>query len=255
MALQYRTKGLIFNKKDRMESDRIFSAFTEDFGKIEVVGKAIRKISSKLKQNIEMFSLSEIEFVQGKNRKTLTDAVISRKFKSLSSDPDKFEIANRISKIIDEFIKGEEKDESIWNFITDIFKKLDDCNFKSHKYYIVYYYFLWNFVSVLGHKPEIYNCSLCGQKLNPYGIYFSNKNGGTICKSCNNLEESGVKVKSDTIKILRLILNREWQTLLKIKTEDFLKSSLKDISSSYYSYLLSVYGSDLRQTNQTDIIR
>jgi len=47
MFLKYRTQGLIFKKEERGEADQLFTVFTRDFGKLEVLGKAIRKISSK----------------------------------------------------------------------------------------------------------------------------------------------------------------------------------------------------------------
>ena len=60
MAVHYKTKGFILKKEDRLESDRIFTVFTYDFGRIEIFGKAIRRIASKLKGGIDIFSLSEI---------------------------------------------------------------------------------------------------------------------------------------------------------------------------------------------------
>ena len=76
MALQYKTKGFIYKKRNRGETDRIFTIFTYDFGKIDVWGRAIRKIDSKLKSGIDIFYLSYIEFVQGK-KKTLLNTLIS----------------------------------------------------------------------------------------------------------------------------------------------------------------------------------
>ena len=81
MTLRYKTEGFVFKKEDNLDSNRIFSIFTKDFGKVEVLGRGIRKINSKLKGGIGLFSLSDIEFVQGKIRKTLTDAVFLEKFK------------------------------------------------------------------------------------------------------------------------------------------------------------------------------
>src|SRR3990167_7638334 len=107
MTTSYRTAGFVFKKDDRFESDRNFSVFTKDFGRVEVLGKSIRKIASKLRGGIEIFSLSEIEFVQGKNRKTLTDAVLDKKFNNIYT-PVKLDISYKISGLVDNFIKGEE---------------------------------------------------------------------------------------------------------------------------------------------------
>ena len=83
MFVHYRTKGFVLKKECREEADQLFTLFTKDFGKLEVLGKAIRKISSKLRANIEVFYLTEVEFIQGKNQKILTDAILIEKFKNL----------------------------------------------------------------------------------------------------------------------------------------------------------------------------
>src|SRR3989344_2721101 len=174
MVVHYRTIGFVFKREDRIESDRIFTVFTYDFGRIEIFAKAIRKIASKLKGGIEIFSLSEIEFIQGKNRKTLTDANLIEKFNNIIEVPEKIEIFNKISDMLDSFIKGQEPDEKIWSLIMDFSEKLNNTDLTVNNQQLLYYYFVWNFISILGYSPELSRCAICNQKLNPYNLYFSN---------------------------------------------------------------------------------
>lgn len=255
MTVHYKTQGFIFKKEDRLEADRVFSIFTKDFGRIEVLGKAIRKITSKLRGGIEIFSFSEIEFIQGKNRKTLTDASFIEKFENIYEIPEKFWVANKISNLVDDFIRGEEKDYRVSNLLRDIFIKLGNHLLPTVYYSLIYYYFFWNFISDLGYKPELLKCAVCQQKLNPFNLHFSNKNGGIICADCSAIEipqksrdrnsfiieKDILSVKPDTIKILRLILEKDWDTLSRLKLESVTEDSLKEISNNYYNYLLSNY--------------
>lgn len=240
MTTRYRTKSLVFKRDDRHESDRKFAIFTKDFGRLEVVAKAIRKIKSKLRGGIDIFYLSEIEFIQGKSYKTLTDAVKIERFNNITQDIEKLKIACKISEVLDNFIKGQEKDENIWNLIIETFKRLDNNNLKiGNKLSIIYYYFLWNFYSLLGYQPEVQKCIVCQGKLNPYAIYFSNKEGGIVCGSCSKQYNVSQKINSDIAKILRLILKKDWQTVSRLKIEGNSPKLLKEISDSYHSYILS----------------
>ncbi len=238
MSVNYRTRGFVFKKEDRLESDRVFTVFTHDFGKVEVFAKAIRKIASKLKGGIEIFSLSEIEFIQGKNRKTLIDAILIEKFNNIIEVPEKIEIINKISGMLDSFIKGQEPDENIWNLIIDFSEKLNNTKLSVNNQPLVYYYFIWNFISVLGYEPELSKCAVCSQKLNPYNLYFSNKEGGVICGLCFQSNKNAKKINSDMIKTLRLILKKDWQTLCKLKIDLYSQKLLKEISEDYYHYLM-----------------
>jgi DNA repair protein RecO (recombination protein O) len=183
--------------------------------------------------------MSEIEFIQGKNRKTLTDAAIIEKFDNIPQDLGKFEIANSVADIFDNFIKGQEKDGDVFNLLREIFFKLNDKNLNDGKYEAIYYYFLWNFLALLGYLPEVEKCNVCRGKLNPYSVYFSNKSGGIICGKCLGHDNAAEKISSDIVKILRLIFKKEWQILSKLKTEPSSQKLLKEVSNNYYSYILS----------------
>ena len=238
MAVHYRTKGFILKKTDRKESDRIFSIFTYDFGRLEITGKAIRKINSKLKSGIDIFYLSDIKFIRGKNNKTLTDASIIKRNDNIICDFEKLKIAYRIANILDDFIKGQEKDHKIWDLVEEIFEKLNSRQFKVNNRQLIYYCFFWNLLSVLGYRPELQKCADCHDKLNPYNIYFSDKEGGIICNKCLQKDNNAKKINSDVAKILRLFLKKDWQTISKLKVEPFSQGLLKAISNNYSQFIM-----------------
>jgi len=250
MTSHYRTRGFIFKKEDRLEADRIFSIFSEDFGRIEVIGRAIRKINSKLKSGLDIFSLSEVEFIEGKNKKTLTDALFIERFRNICQSQESFETAEKISSLVDIFVKGEEKDSELFRLLDDVFYKLNNQQFYSlnsssskriSSFQMLYFYFFWNFVSKLGYGPELLNCPLCRQKLNPDKLYFSSSDGGVICGKCYPLKNGFIEIKADLVKILRLILNGDWNTISRLKIENNVMKLLEEVLENYNNYLSSYY--------------
>lgn len=240
MATHYKTQAIVFRKNDRNESDRVFSVFTDDFGRLDIFAKAIRKPASKLRSGIDFLSLSDVEFIQGKNRKTLTDAVAIEKFKNIANDPKKFSIACGIGEILDNLIRGEEKHKDIFDLISEVFRKLDN-DLKSQKSAMAYYYFLWNVLSLLGHAPHVHKCNSCQLAINQRNIYFSNKSGGVVCESCLGREDGAEKINDDVVKILRLIFKKDWDTLFRLNIGDESKKLFAKTSKNYYSYILSSY--------------
>ncbi len=234
MTVHYKTQGFIFKKEDRVEADRIFSFFTKDFGRLEIFGKSIRKIASKLRGGVELFYVCDIEFIQGKHKKTLTDAVIIKKFSNIEKNPEKLEVAYRICDVVNNFILGQEKDEKILDLLVESFEKLND----TPHCLLMYYYFFWNFVSLLGYAPQLSKCAACAKTLQPEHIYFSNKEGGVVCSNCFTVKKEGVKITQDLVKVLRLIAKKDWDILSKLKVQKSLQKLLKEISENYYLYLL-----------------
>lgn len=255
MTVHYRTQGFIFKKKDIFEADRVFSVFTSEFGKLEIIARAIRKITSKLRGGIEIFSLSEIEFIQGKNRKTLTDTVSIEKFNNIIQDPIRLKIGYQVSEVLDNFINGQEKDEDIFVLLNETFNKLNNHKLRAFTIQLIYYYFLWNFLSRIGYHPEIQKCVVCRLKLNPYSLYFSNKDGGIICENCLNFDievkktdhKYCRKINPDIVKILRLILKKDWKILSKLKIDTFSQDLFKEISDNYYYHILSSHSCNLTE--------
>ena len=247
MTTHYRTEGFIFKKTERGEADFLFTIFTKDFGKIEVLGKGIRKISSKLRAGAQLFYFSEIEFVQGKIYKTLTDAILIDRFKNIRENLKKLELVYRITEIFDDLVKEEEKDLELWEFLKDLFDKMNNLKTSPISYQIVYQYFAWNLLSVLGYRPEIYNCAICQKKLIPEKLYFSAKDGGIICYSCYKKEKNEKadsdelvirEISPDLVKILRMILEKKWEFILKLKIKPSYQTLLKVILKDFLFCIL-----------------
>ena len=229
MFNHYRTSGFIFKKKDRGEANRIFTVYTKDFGKLDLLARAERKITSKLRGGLELFYFSELEFIQGKHYKTLVDAVLIDGFKDLKKDLKTLNVLSKISEVLDSLIKEADPDEKIWDLLIEVFKKL-----KAEKPEIVYYYFFWNFISILGYRPELYNCSLCQKKLSPKDIYFNDREAGLACGRCEKPAASTKSINPDAIKIIRIILKKDWPTIKKLKIKKEEMESLKNISQYYF---------------------
>jgi len=206
MSTLYRTKGYVLKKNDLREADQFFTVYTKDFGKIAVLGRAIRKIKSKLRSGIDLFYFSEIEFIQGKVYKTLTNAVVIEK--PDKNNLDKMKSFNNITEFLN-FLVHEEKDINIWNLLEECLSKLDKD--------IIYYYFAWNLASVMGYEIDLNNCAVCQKKLKPENFNFSLDQHGIVCAQCFDRAEEKQEISVNTVKILRLFLEKNWQIISRIK--------------------------------------
>lgn len=238
MAVHYRTQGYILKKTDLREADQLFTIYTKDYGKIDVLGRAIRKIKSKLRCGIELFYFSEIEFIQGKAYKTLTDAVLINKFKDIRGDLEKTKIACRIVESLDQLIKAPEPDEKIWELLNDVFAKLCDKPGLS-PISLAYHYFLWNCLSILGYQIDLYNCVACEKNLIPLKLYFSCEHSGIMCAGCFDKSKDRIDISPETVKIIRLLLEGNWDILSRLKIKDLHKKELEKISERYLISLTS----------------
>ncbi|PIR01607.1 MAG: DNA repair protein RecO [Candidatus Nealsonbacteria bacterium CG_4_9_14_0_2_um_filter_37_38] len=237
MFVHYQTKGFVLKKIDRGEADQIFTVFTKDFGKLNFLAKAVRKIKSKLRGGLKLFSLSQLKFIQGKTHKTLTDTETCQSFDGVSKSLIKLKVAHKIAEVLDNLIKEKEEDRKIWSLLNETFKELNNCLPVTNYCLLIYYYFFWNLINLIGYRPSVYNCAICQAKLIPEPLYFNSAEGGVICRGCFRKTKSGMSIDSDLVKILRIIFKRNFKELVRLKVKPTHYQSLKKVSDDYYSYL------------------
>lgn len=234
MIARFRTEGFIFKREERLEADCLFSIFTREFGRVEILAKAMRKINSKLSSQSKLFSLAEIEFIQGKNKKTLTDARSLNKFDNLKSEPEKLMVAYRMSHILNDFIYEQEADEKIFNLIVEFFNLLNST--KATKANLIFEYFFWNLITIVGYAPVLQHCVHCRGQLQENRLFFSCQEGGVLCQNCAKIKKDSFLLSGDTIKVLRLFLKKDWPTLSRLKMSMSIWSELKKISQDYKNF-------------------
>lgn len=237
MSEKFRTLGILIKKEDFSDNDQFLTFFTRDFGKISILGKGIRKIVSKLRMQSDLFNFSEIEFVQGKNYKILTDIFLLNSFLKTKKYLSKIYWFYRISEKMDSLILEDLKDEKIFLLLLESFQKIDQ-SFVSKKIIFTYLLFFWHLVFYLGYLPNFLECLSCREKNLKEPVFFIFKEGGFFCKKCYNKKrtENALLLEPELIKILRIIF-REPILLDRLIVEKAWLEKLLSFSEDYFLFL------------------
>lgn len=236
MHQHYRTKGFVLAKKNSGEADQIFVLYTQDFGKIELVGKAIRKITSKLKAGIDVFYFIEAEFIQGKRQKILIDAILLNKFSIILKDEEKLTALANILQTIEGLTIYSVKDEKVWSLI---FESVDRLNNNGNNSKIILHYFLWNFFKLLGFAPELYFCSMCLSSLLPETFFLSPFHGGVVCwKCCKKAKQENhallvEEISVNEVKLIRFLIKEPFEKSQKLI---FCQNDLQKLDKAFDLY-------------------
>ncbi|MGL4652926.1 DNA repair protein RecO [Cetobacterium sp.] len=107
-----KTKGLIIKKVDFGEGDRIITVFSENFGKIDLLVKGIRKSKKRDQSSVDLLTLSDFTFYKKGDSFILNTIDPIDFFYDLKKDIEKLEVASYILSIVNELIlPGERKKE------------------------------------------------------------------------------------------------------------------------------------------------
>ena len=118
----YATKALILRKDLRGEENELVTFYTQDYGLIRIHSQASRKIQSKLRQQLNIYTFSYINIVQGKREWKLTgiEEIVSPFPFSRGAQ---FPLLKKIAREILRF-GGGERNEKVWGEIEYFFSFL-----------------------------------------------------------------------------------------------------------------------------------
>lgn len=242
MTVHYRTQGIVLKHTDRGEADRIFTVFTKDFGKLDVWGVSARHIRSKLRGSMEKLAHAEIEFVQGKAKKTLTDARTYFSCASTRKNLKKLNAAFLIAETFRALVRGEERDEALWKLLKGAMARLESLQDETQCSFL-YFSFFWRLVSTLGFRPSFASCARCASAFREKA-FVSVRDGIALCETCAKpaQDRNLLTAEPSVLGVVSALAERPYSDALEILEYAKLRAvSLREISAEYFRALISHY--------------
>lgn len=235
MFTYHRTKGFILATTDVGESNQLLTVFSRDFGKIDILGRAIRKTPAKLRSGAQLFYLVNLEFIEGRTYKTLTDVLPENKFINVRHSLGRLSYAYKMAEAVCETTASEEEDQKMFSLIDEVFIVLNQEALTRREAQLLHLYFEWKLLGLAGYDPELFLCLRCSKKINPGRIFFDAKRGGLAHGGCFSAppKESTIQIAENEIKILRLIRAAQWSLVRKISVNAETLQHLNKIRAVY----------------------
>lgn len=227
MAQTYTTEGIILKRKDYQENDRLFFVFTKEHGKLQVVAKGTKKISSKLNSYLEPMYLVRLMIAKGKGFDKLANCNLLESYQNLREDQSLlgFYLLSYIAEVNEGLIEGQTFEQKKFELLEQVLGILNHQVSNGYKklLLITNVYFL-KLLSLLGYQPEIQRCLECNKGILLTKNIFDFSQGGIICEECKKvcLIEDYLIISDGVIKILQLAKEKELDFFinLQVRAED-----------------------------------
>lgn len=106
------TRGIIINRINFGEADRIITVITPDHGKLRLIAKGVRRVKSKLAGGIELFSISDISFIAGRRDiGTLVSTRLVTHYGNIVSDINRTTAGYNALKLIDQITEDDSESD------------------------------------------------------------------------------------------------------------------------------------------------
>jgi DNA repair protein RecO (recombination protein O) len=117
--------SIILSRRDFREYDQIISLYTLEKGKVEVLARGIKKITSKNSAHLEPFSLVEVEIIPGKELNHLGGVTPINYFSNIRKDLSKSLAVGFVVGLLDRVLHEGERDERIFELLKSWLGYLD----------------------------------------------------------------------------------------------------------------------------------
>jgi DNA repair protein RecO (recombination protein O) len=215
----YKTKGIVLFKKDLSQDDGLFVILSQNFGKITVKARGVRKIQSKLASHLLSFNLVDLTFASGRFFDQITSVNVVKTHPQAKNNLKSLSLVFFAAEAIDQLVKEKVPEPELFSLFKNFLDLLNEKKITEPLSYFLSL-FIFKLIYQLGYQPELYLCQNCRQKILPEKNYFSPELKGVICLSCQNRVEGAFPISNNTIKILRLASKLPLEKLMKIKVGD-----------------------------------
>lgn len=204
---QITTQAVVLARVDYQEADRILTLMTKDHGKISVLAKGVRRIKSRLAGGIELFSISEITYIESKKElHTLISARLETYYEKIVTNLDRTQFGYQVLKTVHKLTDTNAEDE-YYTMLTLIFEQLNDFTVPLE---LIDGWFAMQLLELLGQAPNLQS-DTNGERLKADQRYNFDFEAMSFVPYPNGV------YAADHIKIMRLALTHPPQALLHIK--------------------------------------
>ncbi len=118
------TEGLILKRSNFGEADRVVTVLTDRYGKISVIARGVRKITSRRAGNIEVLNRVKLHLFKSKSY-TLQEAESIETFQILKDNLTLSTTAFHILELVDRLMPEEQRNPTLYNLVISTLKTLE----------------------------------------------------------------------------------------------------------------------------------
>ena len=230
----YQTEAIIIKKIKLGEADRILTLYTPHLGKIQAVAKGIRRPKSKLAGHLELLTHSQVSLARGRNLDTIIGSQTINSFLPLKSDLHLISYALYTIEVVNQFTADHVENCSLFRLLIETMERL--CQASNNE--LTLRYFELHLLNEVGYRPQLHQCALCHQPLEPAINTFCFSAGGMLCPNCSQNQSLTYPLSVNAQKVLRLVQTDDYITVSKLKIDPELSHSLEEVVRHYFKYLL-----------------
>ena len=223
-------RGIIINKRDFGEADRYITIFTENFGKISVLLKGIRKSKTREQSSADILTLSKFTFYKKGENFILTNILTLDAYREIKENIENLYISLYFLSILNSILVENNRKKTLFSITEKTLNFLKDNN-DMKKNYILIIFYLYTLV-----KEEGLNFSLGA------GEFFSFEGNGFFQEE----KRYSYKVNKVEKEIIEKVVNKRIKDIIN---GEYPLKDIKNVTLLFERYLNFHLGTEFNLKN------
>jgi DNA repair protein RecO (recombination protein O) len=242
----YRTDAIILRRSDFGEADRLLTVFTPDRGKLRLMAKGVRKITSRKAGHVELFMLTDMLVAHGRTWDIISQAEVVESCRDLREDLDKISQAYYLAELVDRFIEEHDPNRPLYELLALTLARLSHVDDP----YITLRYFELHLLSLAGFQPQLHFCVACEKPIQAVETnYFHFVDGGVLCSTHGHVRPNAGLIPLPVLKVLRFLQTESWEKAAKLQLTPTTRQQVETLLLGYITFLLE------RKLKSVDFLR
>ncbi len=206
-----RTTGIVLSRRDHRASDRWYSVFTREQGKLEFLARGGHKPLAKLTPHLEMAAVVELLLVNGRAYHTVMGVERRESFPRVYDDLVKLVLAQNALYLVDIGTRAQEADENIYDLLRSWLGFLNtEFTISQERGGFLLAAFGLKLLSMVGYRPQLHKCLGCLCAIEESAFAWHALKGGVACSACVARDQetwfAARPLTNESLKLLRFAL-------------------------------------------------
>lgn len=234
--LKLNATGVVLRARGFSDADKNYTVFTKEFGKVSVIAKGVRKITSKRAGSLDTLNLIKFSFTENKGFRYLVEVSCVDSFSKLKKTVPDFKHLYLVAELLNNFMQEDEPNASVFELLVFTLSKMKKADENTKRLLVLNFEF--KILTFLGFDPILDFCALCSNDFSenrfPFGISFST--GGVICNLCKTTDAKSLS--REAVKfLLNLRVSKEGE-VFSIKVSSSVFSEVEKVVCEYTEHIL-----------------
>ena len=230
----YRTEAIVLKRTDFGEADRLLTLYTPKLGKTRAIAKGVRKPTCRKSGHVELFTHSQLLIAKGRNLDIVTQAETVHAFRPLREDLLRTTYAYYAAELLDLFVEEGIENRPLFALLLSMLGWLSEASDLD----LTTRFFELHLLSLLGYRPQLFQCVACRRQIEPLTNSFCAADGGILCADCGENHRGAQEITLNALKVLRFLQTRDYDTCCRLRLGRPLHRELEKTVYDYITYIL-----------------